>query len=64
VIFGLQPPMQHFKCKSIRDQENTIIFKIWDQKKGLKNSPKRNNVIPQHVKTGNEDINDSEDINP
>jgi len=56
--------MHTFKCKSIRDQENTIIFKIWDKKRGLKNSPKRNNVIPQYVKTGNEDINDSEDINP
>jgi hypothetical protein len=56
--------LQHFKRKSIRDQENTIIFKIWDKKRGLKNSPKRNNVIPQYVKTGNEDINDSEDINP
>jgi hypothetical protein len=64
VIFGLQPTLQHFKRKSIRDQENTIIFKIWDKKRGLKNSPKRNNVIPQYVKTGNEDINDSEDINP
>jgi hypothetical protein len=64
VIFGLQPTLQHFKRKSIRDQKNTIIFKIWDKKRGLKNSPKRNNVIPQYVKTGNEDINDSEDINP
>jgi hypothetical protein len=64
VIFGLQPTLQHFKRKSIRDQENTSIFKIWDKKRGLKNSPKRNNVIPQYVKTGNEDINDSEDINP
>jgi hypothetical protein len=64
VIFGLQPTLQHLKRKSIRDQENTIIFKIWDKKGGLKNSPKRNNVIPQYVKTGNEDINDSEDINP
>jgi len=41
-----------------RDQENTIIFKIGDKKRGLKNSPKRNNVKPQYVKTGNEDIND------
>ena len=27
------------------------MFKIWDKKKGLKNSPKRNNVKPQYVKT-------------
>jgi hypothetical protein len=56
--------MQHFKCKSIRDQENIFIFKIWDKKKGLRKSLKGNNIRPLHVETGNEDINDSEDINP
>jgi len=56
--------LQHFKRKSIRDQENTILFKIWDKKRGLKNFPKRNSLITQDVKTGDEDINASEDIHP
>jgi hypothetical protein len=41
-----------------------ITFNLWDKKKGLKNFPKRNNVKLQYVETGNEDINESEDINP
>jgi hypothetical protein len=51
--------MSHVKIRS-----PYIIFQIWDKKKGLKNSSKRNNVKVQFVKTSNENINDSEDINP
>lgn len=40
------------------------LFKIWDKRKGLRKSPKGNNIRAQYVETGNEDINESEDINP
>ena len=34
------------------------------KKKGLKNSSKRNNLKPQYAASSNEEINDSEDIEP
>jgi len=36
-----------------------IILNIWDKKKGLKKSSKRNTVELQYTKTSNENINDS-----
>ena len=41
-----------------------IPLKIWDKKKRLKIYSKRNTVKLQYAKTGNENTNDSEDINP
>jgi hypothetical protein len=35
----------HSKCKSVgRSKTNIVTTKIWDKKKRLKNSSKRNNV--------------------
>jgi glutathionyl-hydroquinone reductase len=56
--------MQYFKCKSTRRSKKYYYLQNLGQKKGLKNSPKRNNVKLQYAKTSNENINDSEDINP
>jgi hypothetical protein len=64
VILGFHPTMQHFKSKSVRRSKQYYYLQNLGQRKGLKNFSKRNNVKLQYAKTSNENINDSEDINP